>query len=237
MILSSHFYCLDKIAPFTGLIFDCDGVLLDSLESNIYYYNAILARLGLGPMTEEQIRYVHMSTATEAMHYIVPEDRWGEVDAACRSVDYYTDVLPHLKTMPGLFQILERLRDAGFNLAICTNRTNTMDRVSAHFGFTRYFHPILTSANAVPKPHPEGVHMILSAWKCSVEQVVFIGDSSVDQNTAQAAGVRFWSFGDPDLAAELYIPDFWALGTTLGLPPAGMGKANGCGRRWPFGMW
>ncbi len=234
MITSSHLFHSEKIAPFTGLIFDCDGVLLDSLESNIYYYNAILARLDLGPMTEEQIRYVHVSTASEAMHYIVPENRWDEIGAACRNVDYYTDVMPHLKTEPGLFQVLDRLRDAGYKLAICTNRTTTMERVSAHFGFSRYFHPILTAGKAVAKPHPESVHMILSSWGCARDQAVFIGDSSVDQRTAQAAGVRFWSYGDPDLEAELYIPDFWSLGNALGLLPAGMGEQKGCSRGWPF---
>ncbi len=236
MIISSHLFSADKIAPFKGLIFDCDGVLLDSFQSNIYYYNAILDRLGLGPMTEEQSHYVHISTATEAVQYIVPKDRWDEIDAACKAVDYYKDVLPHLKVIPGLFQILERLRAAGYKLSICTNRTTTMDRVSAHFGFSRYFYPIMTAGKAVAKPHPESVYMILSAWNYTPDDVVFIGDSSVDQRTAQNAGVRFWSYGDPDLESELYIPDFWSLGAALGLPPAGMEKSTDNEHEWPFWM-
>lgn len=233
-MISSHLSCFDKIPPFSGLIFDCDGVLLDSLESNILYYNAIRAKFGLGPMNQEQTRYVHVCTAGEAMRAIVPEDRWDEIASACKSVDYFTEILPYLKIEPGLFQILDRLRDAGYRLAICTNRTTTMERVSEHFGFSRYFYPILTAGKAVAKPHPESVHKILSAWGCQNDEAVFIGDSFVDQATAQAAGVRFWSYGDPDLAAEMYIPNFWSLGMALGLPPAGMGAARACSKGWPF---
>ena len=40
-----------------GVIFDCDGVLLDSRESNSIFYNRVLAVFGLPPMTPEQEKY------------------------------------------------------------------------------------------------------------------------------------------------------------------------------------
>ena len=41
------------------VIFDCDGVLFDSAAANIAYYNAVLARLGREPLSEEWSRRAH----------------------------------------------------------------------------------------------------------------------------------------------------------------------------------
>ena len=41
------------------LIFDCDGVMFDSRQSNISYYNHLLEHFDLHPMTKGQIAYVH----------------------------------------------------------------------------------------------------------------------------------------------------------------------------------
>jgi len=70
----------------------------------------------------------------------------------------------------------------------------------------------MTVANtAAPKPDPDGVRQILEAWNLGREDVVFLGDSSVDEHTARNAGVDFWAFKNPDLDADLLVPDFPAL--------------------------
>ena len=53
--------------------------------------------------------------------------------------------------------------------------------------------------------------MILAAWRMTPDEVIYIGDSSVDEQTAKAAGIRFWSFKNPYLDAEIMVPDFWTL--------------------------
>jgi FMN phosphatase YigB (HAD superfamily) len=55
------------------------------------------------------------------------------------------------------------------------------------------------------------VHRILDAWGLKKGEAAYIGDSQVDRITARMAGVRFWSYGDPGLQADLHIPDFWRL--------------------------
>ncbi len=52
------------------IIYDCDGVLIDSRESNRAFYNHILARFGLPPLTEAQLEVVHVSTAQGAIDYL-----------------------------------------------------------------------------------------------------------------------------------------------------------------------
>ena len=58
-----------------------------------------------------------------------------------------------------------------------------------------------------PKPDPAGVHLILNAWDLPTETVAYIGDSALDERSAAAAGVAFWSYKNPALAAAMEAPE------------------------------
>lgn len=208
-----------------GIVFDCDGVLFDSMDSNRLYYNAILQRLGLGPMTPEQEAYVHAHAVHESLAYIVPQERWNEIDSARSQVDYKAEILPHLVPEPGLYELLGSLRQAGYRLGISTNRTSTMSWLVERFGLGRFFAPVVTASDVRPKPHPESLNLIMERWGLGPKEVVFVGDSNVDALTARAAGMRFWAFRNPGLTAELYIDDFWSMarGMRLGASFSGFG--------------
>ncbi|GAB7080351.1 HAD family hydrolase [Megalodesulfovibrio paquesii] len=194
-----------------GIIFDCDGVLFDTRESNAQYYNAIRARLGLGPMSEAQEAYCHWHTVLDCIAHVTPSDRWPEALQARKEVSYNREILPFLRPFPGLYEALDALRSRGYLLAVHTNRTNSMENVASRYGLVNYFFPLMTASKALAKPHPEGVHRILSTWGMRREDVVFIGDSKLDQACAARAGVRFWVFGDEPLAAQARIPDWYCL--------------------------
>jgi len=126
----------------------------------------------------------------------------------------YRDLLPHLnlKRMDGLFEFLWWLRDCGFPMAINTSRTDTMNLVLELMDLEGFFYPVVTSADVRrPKPHPEPMYQAMNKIGARPEEVVFIGDSVVDQHCAQAAGVRFWAYGNQHLEADLHITDYWTL--------------------------
>lgn len=54
----------------TGLIFDCDGVLVDSKDANIGYYNRLLAEFGRPPMPESFVDYVQMASVNQAFELL-----------------------------------------------------------------------------------------------------------------------------------------------------------------------
>lgn len=211
-----------------GVIFDCDGVMFDSLESNRIYYNTILERLGLGPMTPEQEDYVHAHAVGESLAFIVPRERWDEIKGAQEQVDYRKEILPHLRPEPGLYELLDGLKQAGFRLGISTNRTTTMGWLARRFGLERFFSPIVTARDVRPKPHPESLHLIMSRWRLGPRDVAFLGDSSVDMRTAQAAGTRFWAFRNPALTAELHVRDFWSMARGMRLGATFQGCGGWC---------
>ncbi len=208
-----------RFTDLKGVIFDCDGVLFDSLASNRIYYNAILSRLGMEPMTQSQEAYVHAHAVRESLAHIIPPERRDEMEAAVRSVDYRKEILPNLVPEPGLVQLLGRLRARGYKLGISTNRTNTMSWLADRFGLNIYFSPIATAGCYMPKPSPESLHVIMNKWKLGKHEVVFLGDTSVDERTARLAGVRFWAYKSPNLNAEMHVTDFWSMAVGMRLGP------------------
>ena len=50
-----------------GVVFDCDGVMIDSRDANRVFYNTVLAELNLPPMGPEEESYAFMATAGEAL--------------------------------------------------------------------------------------------------------------------------------------------------------------------------
>ncbi len=201
----------DRLAGIFGVVFDCDGVLVDSLEANKFYYNWFRERFGLPPMNAEEERYTHIQNVYNSLKRIVPEGRLDEAMALREEFDYRL-VLPHIHPEPGIFDLLILLRAMGVRMAVNTSRTNTTELLLDHLGMNGFFQPVVSTAQVSrPKPHPEGVHLILDAWGLRTEDVAFIGDSSVDQGTAENAGVEFWAYRNPRLEAALHVPDFPSL--------------------------
>lgn len=197
-----------------GIIFDCDGVLIDSRAANAAYYNRVLDLLRLPPMTAEQEAYAFMATSRQALEYIVPPALHGRIAEACRRISYCRDILPLVLLQDGLRELLDKLATAGIRRAVHTNRTDTMEAVLRFFGVERYFSPVMTAGNVAPKPSPEGVREILRQWNHAPEEVLFLGDSAIDAQTAANAGVPFVAFRNP-AAGGVSIASFDELAAWL----------------------
>lgn len=214
MVLCGDFTPPALLAPVRGLIFDCDGVLFDSYGANTLYYNLILEGMGLPPMSPEEEHYVHSATVLDSLARITPPGRMDEAQAVRAGLDYRR-VLPAMVPEPGLYPLLSWALGAGYRLGVFTNRMSTMDMVADIFGLSQYFKPLLNASLVRPKPHPEGLNRILAAWGMRPGEVAFLGDSRIDEHTARAAGVRFWAYRSETLAADLFVPDFFALRRAL----------------------
>jgi len=200
-----------SLRRYKGFIFDCDGVLIDSLRANVVYYNKYRTHFGLPPMSPEDEAYTHIQNVYDSLRRIVPAEVYEEALAFRASIDY-RDMMPFLTREPGIRRLLGWLKAQNFLLGVDTNRMDTVHLVFSSVDLEGYFSPVMTVANtAAPKPDPDGVRQILAAWNLAPQEVAFLGDSSVDEATAKNAGVAFWAFKNPDLDAELLVPDFLSL--------------------------
>ena len=177
-----------------AVIFDCDGVMFDSRQANVNFYNHLLERFGLPPMDEKETAFVHMATGTESVKHIFRNTDFFDKAEAYRMQMDYSPFIRDMHIEPGLKTLLEHLR-AEYRLAVATNRSNTIQEVLRRNGLTDLFEIVISSLDVkYPKPHPEPLFKILDFFSLSGTEAAYIGDSIVDFETAEAAKVPFIAF-------------------------------------------
>ncbi|MBL7173720.1 MAG: HAD family hydrolase [Desulfobacteraceae bacterium] len=183
----------------SAIIFDCDGVMFDSRQANINFYNHLLERYGLPLMTEDMVAYVHMNTADKSVRHIFDGTPFTEEAQAYRMQMDYTPFINDMVIEPGFKDLLRDLKPR-VGLAVATNRSNTIGEVLEQNGLTGFFDIVVSSLDVKnPKPHPESIHKILDFFDLAPDQAVYIGDSLIDLETARAAGVYFIAYGNGGL--------------------------------------
>lgn len=181
----------------TGILFDLDGTLLDTLEDLTDAVNHVLRNFGYPLRTLAQMR---QSVGNGAAHQIrtslpagTPEEVVQQVLAAYRP--YYTAHCQE-KSHPynGIPEALNRLAGV-YPLAIVSNKPD-----AAAKALCSHFFPGIYALGETPdcprKPAPD---MILRAMMAiGAERCIYVGDSEVDILTAANAGVPclsvLWGF-------------------------------------------
>ncbi|MBW2610223.1 MAG: HAD family hydrolase [Deltaproteobacteria bacterium] len=200
----------------SAVIFDCDGVMFDSRQANINFYNHILAHFDLPPMTEDSIAFVHMNTADESIRCLFRKTPLlKDAQEFIRQVDY-TPFIGDMIIEPGLKELLKKLRPR-FGLAVATNRSNTIGKVLECNGLDRVFDIVVSSLDVKnPKPHPESIFKILDYFGIKPPESIYVGDSMVDYETARAAGVIFISYKNRELEADYYTDSMSDIADIVG---------------------
>ena len=195
------------------VIYDCDGVLFDSLEANRKLYNDLALSVGRSPLQDEEVNYVHSHTVLESIHFIFRYDEVSEKKALglLKGVDF-KDYIVYLKMEPHLLEALSHLKEGGIRRAINTNRTTSMPYIIERFHLESYFDIVVTALDVKhPKPHPESIEKILTALNLSKEEALFVGDSEVDRQAAGSCGVRFIAYKHREIAEDIFINDHLEL--------------------------
>lgn len=181
------------------IIFDLDGTLIDSAPDIHAAGNAVLSAEGLPPVTEEQSRSF---IGNGARVFVERLERAGSgANDPARSARMHAHFMKRYETehaltrlYPGVKVALENLRDAGWQMAICTNKPLAPTHaVLAHFGLGGFFEAVI-GGDSLPviKPDPAPLRAAIEALGGGA--VVYVGDSEVDAATAVAARVPFALF-------------------------------------------
>ena len=206
--LKAHREPLPASASPKGIIFDCDGVVVDSCRLSRFVYNYLRGQLGLPPMTREQENFVFAQTAAESLKKVIPPAYRSWAAKAKDGIKPAT-YLPLVAPQQGILDFLQNLKFLGLKVALNTNGGERAHVILKAFKIYEFFSPVITADDvSQPKPHPEGLLNILQEWNLDAGEVVFIGDSSLDQKAAQAAGVTFWAYRNRSLPAQRHLDDF-----------------------------
>lgn len=181
-----------------GIIYDCDGVLFESRQANLDYYNAVLAHLGEPVVTAaepERAHLCHTAASPKVFEVLLGAERTPEALSYAATLDFRR-FIPGMTPEPGMAEALGTL-SGRYPLAVATNRGTSMVEVLAHFGLSAYFSTVVTSRDVVfPKPHPEMLLLAAKRLGLATGQLLFVGDSELDREAAGSAGIRFAAYGE-----------------------------------------
>lgn len=178
---------------YKAIIYDCDGVMFNSLEANCIYYENIFKYMGL-PLDRndnEVMRIIHTYSNRDVLKYFFPGEEKFETATSYASTIDYLKLISLMEMEKDLIETLNMLKGR-VQLAVCTNRSSSMNAVLGRFNLTGYFSCVMTASMAsFPKPHPDPLLRILSHYSIKGDEALFIGDSEVDSISARSAGVHF----------------------------------------------
>ena len=177
------------------VIFDLDGTLLNTIEDLAQATNHALECCGYATHDTEKYRYFVGNGINKLFERALPEDK-RDYDNVMKIrslfIPYY-NIHNHDFTRPydGMTSILSELQKKGIMIAVASNKyqSATEGLVKEYFPDIKFI-KILGQREGVPtKPDPTIIYEIMKAAKATKEETLYIGDSNVDMQTANNAGV------------------------------------------------
>lgn len=200
-------------------IFDLDGTLLNTLADLAAATNYALSQLGYPTHETDAYRTFVGNGINKLFERALPQGEKSEENVLrtrALFVPYYDEHNADLSVpYTGITTVLESLRHHGVILAVASNKYQAATAKLIH----QYFPDISFKAvfgqrtNVPTKPNPAVVEEIIQLSGITKDDVVYIGDSSVDMQTGINAGVTTvgvsWGFR-PRTELESFNPDFIA---------------------------
>jgi phosphoglycolate phosphatase len=217
---------------FDLMLFDLDGTLVETAPEIADAVNDTLHDFGWPGVGVDQVaRWIGHGTGALLVQAIARVS--GRSSDAVRADERHTAIVARYdehyarrcgtrsRLYPHVRETLGALRERGTRLAIVTNKeTRYTERVlDAHRLRDAFDRLICGDTLAARKPDPAGVRDCLRAFRIPPARALFVGDSSIDAETARRAGIAVWllpygyNLGEPlaACAPDRLIADFGAL--------------------------
>ena len=212
-----------RFSEVRALIFDLDGTLIDSKLDLAFAVNATMVELGRSPLPHEQI-FSYVGQGAPSLISRALGD--GATEEEClRALEFFIQYyslhkLDNTILYPGVRETLDAL--SGMSMAVLTNKPVRASRgILEGLGLDSYFR-FIYGGNSFErkKPDPMGVETLLRELGAAPGQVMVVGDSEIDVQTARNAGTWIcgvtYGFGSHRLVE--YPPDLLVDNLTELLP-------------------
>lgn len=172
----------------TGMIWDVDGTLCDTLPLCLVAFRAVYAHHLGREFTDAEIVAGFGATEAGTIRAQVP-DAWEAAEAEYLAI-YERLHDEQARVFPGIIEVLATLQGRGIRQAVVTGKgpqtaAITLDRL----GLSGYFDRVETGSPAGPIK-PAGIRAVLDAWDCAPSTAAYVGDTPYDAGAAREVGVR-----------------------------------------------
>ncbi len=191
--------------PFTHVIFDLDGTLLDTLEDLARAGNHVCSAHGWPTFPIDAYRYKVGNGMLKLVERFMPAELAGDGAMFERTLAefrayYSAHKEDHTAPYPGVPELLDELRAGGLALAVLTNKDHAAAAplVERFFGTGRFSLVQGHVAGFDPKPAAPITLHVLEQLGADAASTLYVGDSDVDVATGRNAGLAVagvtWGF-------------------------------------------
>lgn len=175
----------------TLVIFDLDGTLLNTISDLGNACNYALKKKGLLEHPLSSYNYMVGNGVRKLMERAAPDASEGMIDSLLCDFREYYDIHCTDTTKPytGIPELLRTLQQKGVNLAVASNKYHSAaEKIVRHFFPDIHFLEIRGEQAGIPKkPDPSIIFALLSSHPTPKQEVLMVGDSGVDMETARRA--------------------------------------------------
>ena len=170
------------------IIFDLDGTLLDTLSDLQKAVNFALSHFDYPLRSLEQVRKDIGNGVAKLMERSTPHglDNPNYTKTLEIFKEYYGknyNVFTH--AYEGMFDVVKKLKKDGYTVTVATNKIIEVAKELLDIHYPEQFDFIQGDAVGIhKKPHPDMINNIVSHYKVSKNDVLYIGDTNVDEETA-----------------------------------------------------
>ena len=188
------------------VIFDLDGTLLNTLEDLASAGNYALSVSGYPIHDTESYKYFVGNGIPILIERICPDGiSKEERDKVYKNFsDYYSvHCLDNTKPYPGISELLCELKGNGIKTAVATNKDHSYSVKLVKDFFGSNIDVVCGRKDGFPKkPDPYSLNYLIDSFKADNKDVLYVGDSNVDMETAKNAKVDscgvLWGFRTKD---------------------------------------
>ena len=186
------------------VIFDLDGTLLNTIADLAHSTNYALNKLGYPTHEIEKYNFMVGNGIDKLFERALPEGEKSKENVLRVRKEFvpYYDIhnADDSRPYPGIPELLSYLQDAGIQITVASNKYQAAtQKLIDHYFPEIHFTAVFGQREGIKvKPDPTVVFDILEVAKVTKEEVLYVGDSGVDMQTAANAGVTVcgvtWGF-------------------------------------------
>jgi HAD superfamily hydrolase (TIGR01549 family) len=180
-----------------AVIFDIDGVLIDSFEANWKFHQELMTKAGYKPASREEYKKMFPRTMLDNIKTITKSNSEEEIQrifqmGVKREVRYPVELLSSPKHIRDTIELLSQ----NYFLGIMTSRIkNSVFEPPIMKEIENYFKVEVSFEDTNNhKPNPEPLLLIIEKLNLNPEEIVYIGDAETDFQAARSAGIKFILF-------------------------------------------
>jgi len=179
---------------YKAIIFDLDGTLINSLEDIADAMNRVLIDNDYPAHNYESYNYFIGNGLRKLVTRALPENKRNEEEIdRCYALmmDYYGEnCIQKTKPYTGIQALLDELNLLNIPMNVLSNKSDVLTKKITESIFPEYFNLIVgLTSEEFKKPNPFTAIQMSEQLNCTPSEIIFVGDSGIDMQTATQAGM------------------------------------------------